>query len=81
MTGFRCPGLELAENGIFGRWCTNCKNLREQQNSHHPQDCNGDVQYGFYGGGARIVGLEFPKDPVILKKSTLILIHYGGGKK
>ena len=39
-------------------WCTNCQNLREQQNVYHPQDCTGDVHHGFCGGGARIVGFE-----------------------
>ena len=38
----------------------NCKNLREQQNVYHPQDCTGDVHHRFCGGGARIVGFEKP---------------------
>ena len=47
-----------SESGIFRGWCTNCHNLREQQDFHHPQDRRGDVQHGFCGCGARIVGLE-----------------------
>ena len=30
-------------------WCTNCQNLREQQNVNHPQDCTGDVYHSFVG--------------------------------
>ena len=39
-------------------WCTDCQNLREQQDVYHPQDCTGDVHHGFCGGGAWIVGFE-----------------------
>ena len=27
-------------------WCTNCQNLREQQNVYHPRDCTGNVHWG-----------------------------------
>ena len=47
-----------SKRGIFEGWCTNCQNLREQQNVYHPQDCTGSVHHGFCGGGARIVGFE-----------------------
>ena len=37
-------------NMVFSRgWCTNGQNLREQQNIHHPQHFNCDVQHGFTG--------------------------------
>ena len=39
-------------------WCTNCQNLKEQQNVYHPQDYTGDVHHGFCGGGVRIAGLK-----------------------
>ena len=47
-----------SKKGFQRGWCTNCQNLREQQNVYHPQDCTGDVHHGFCGGGARIVGFE-----------------------
>ena len=31
------------------------KNLREEQDIHHPHNRTGDVHHGFCGGGARIV--------------------------
>ena len=49
------------KKGISRGWCTNCQNLGEQQDVYHPQDCTGDVHHGFYGGGARIVGLDLQK--------------------
>ena len=46
-------------NVILSRgWCTNCQNLREQQNIHHPQDCNCTAQHGLCGGGVQIVGFD-----------------------
>ena len=42
-----------SKKGFRRGWCTNCQNLREQQNMHHPQDCTGDVHHGFCGRGAR----------------------------
>ena len=30
-------------------WCTNCQNLREQQNIYHPQDCTGQFIMAFVG--------------------------------
>ena len=48
-----------SKSGILGGWCSNCQNLREEQNIHHPQDCTSDVQDGFCGGGVRIVGFNF----------------------
>ena len=47
-----------SKKGFQMGWCTNCQNLREQQNVYHPQDYNGDVHHGFCGGGARIVGFD-----------------------
>ena len=48
------------QNKGFQRgWCTNCQNVREQHNVHHPQDCTGDFHHGFRGGGARIAGFDF----------------------
>ena len=47
-----------SKKGFQRGWCTNCQNLREQQNVYHPQDCTGDVHHGFCGGGARIMGFE-----------------------
>ena len=46
------------KKGFHRGWCTNCQNLREQQNVYHPQDCTGDVHHGFCGGGARIMGFD-----------------------
>ena len=34
-----------------GGWCANCRNLRERQNTHHPQFCTHDVDHRFCGGG------------------------------
>ena len=39
------------KKGFQRGWCTNCQNLREQQNVYHPQDCTGDVHHGFFWGG------------------------------
>ena len=43
-----------SSGGIFGGWCTNCRNLRRRQNSHHPQFCARDVDRRFCGGDAWI---------------------------
>ena len=43
-------------SGIFRG--TNWQNLRQEQNIHHPQDCNSYVHHDFCGGGARIVRFE-----------------------
>ena len=32
-----------SKKGFERGWCTNCRNLREQQYVYHPQDCTGDV--------------------------------------
>ena len=53
--------------------CANCQNPREQQNIHHPQDCNDDVQYGFCGPGARIVGFDFKIMQLIQK---ILLLNF-----
>ena len=45
-------------SGIFRGCCTNWKNLREQQNIHHPQDCTSDLHHDFCRGGARIVRFD-----------------------
>ena len=47
-----------SKRGILEGWCTNCQNLRQQQNIHQPQGCTGDVHHGFCGGGGRIVGYD-----------------------
>ena len=38
-----------SKKGFRRGWCTNCQNLREQQNVYHPQDGTGDVHHGFVG--------------------------------
>ena len=48
----RTSSLKMVFSGGGG---TDCQDLREQQNIHHPQDCTGDVQNEFCGGGVRIV--------------------------
>ena len=46
-----------SKRGVLSGWCTNCQNLREAQNIHHPQFCTGDVHHsgikkrGFLEGG------------------------------
>ena len=37
-------GLAVWKRYLRG-WCTNCQNLREKQNTHHTQDCTGDVYH------------------------------------
>ena len=71
-----------SKKGFRRGWCTNCQNLREQQNAYHPQDCTGDVHHGFCGGGARIAGFEFfPVHPslssrLMQKCAKLVLKHF-----
>ena len=44
---------DLPHQVVFlGGWCANCRNLRERQNTHHPQFCTRDVDRRFCRGGA-----------------------------
>ena len=40
----------LIKWSFWGGWCANCRNLRERQNTHHPQFCTRDVDLRFCGG-------------------------------
>ena len=49
---------------VFSRgWCTNCENLKEQQNKHYPRIASAMFSVAFCGGGARIVKLAFSTKP------------------
>ena len=60
-----------SKTGFRRGWCTNCQNLREQQNGYHPQDCTGDVHHCFCGGGAWIAGFDFKPRLTVCKLGAL----------
>ena len=64
-----------SKKGFQRGWCTNCQNLREKQNVCHHQGCTGDVQEGFCGGGARIVGLDPFSGPENCRFLSLVMVE------